>query len=207
MRALVSVVIALFFGLVVLIGYFIQVPFLVVIRDYLLQSALIVAAVALLIGAGNLLNVHIKKISTDLKSGFYSSILIASLFITIIIVGFFGPQDNASMWIFNNIQLATESSLLALLSIALLIALIRLLQRRLNAFTVIFVITVLLSLAGMSPLLGIEVPLVYGAGGLHVFISNVLATAGARGILIGVALGTLMTGLRIFMGADRPSGG
>jgi hypothetical protein len=129
------------------------------------------------------------------------------LFITIIIVGFFGPQDNTSMWIFNNIQLATETSLLALLSIALLIALIRLLQRRLNAFTVIFVITVLLSLAGMSPLLGIEVPLVYGAGGLHVFISNVMATAGARGILIGVALGTLMTGLRILMGADRPSGG
>lgn len=207
MRALVSVVIALFFGLVVLIGYFIQIPFLVVIRDYLLQSALIVAAVALLVGAGNLLNVHIKKISTDLKSGFYSSILIASLFITIIIVGFFGPQDNTSMWIFNNIQLSTETSLLALLSIALLIALIRLLQRRLNAFTVIFVITALLSLAGMSPLLGIEVPLVYGAGGLHVFISNVLATAGARGILIGVALGTLMTGLRILMGADRPSGG
>jgi hypothetical protein len=31
--------------------------------------------------------------------------------------------------------------------------------------------------------------------------------AGARGILLGVALGTVATGLRILIGADRPYGG
>ena len=34
-----------------------------------------------------------------------------------------------------------------------------------------------------------------------------VASGGARGILIGVALGTLTTGLRILFGADRPYGG
>jgi len=31
--------------------------------------------------------------------------------------------------------------------------------------------------------------------------------AGIRGILMGVALGSIATGLRILMGADRPYGG
>jgi hypothetical protein len=39
------------------------------------------------------------------------------------------------------------------------------------------------------------------------FIAQVLAAAGARGILLGVALGTLTTGLRILFGVDRPYGG
>ena len=39
------------------------------------------------------------------------------------------------------------------------------------------------------------------------FISNYLVAGGARGIIIGVALGVITTGLRIFFGADRPYGG
>jgi hypothetical protein len=39
------------------------------------------------------------------------------------------------------------------------------------------------------------------------FVAQVLAAGGARGILIGVALGTLTIGLRILFGADRPYGG
>jgi hypothetical protein len=38
-------------------------------------------------------------------------------------------------------------------------------------------------------------------------LSHGLASGGARGILIGVALGTIATGLRILMGVDRPYGG
>ena len=39
------------------------------------------------------------------------------------------------------------------------------------------------------------------------WVMQVLAVAGARGILLGVALGTVATGIRILMGADRPYGG
>jgi len=39
------------------------------------------------------------------------------------------------------------------------------------------------------------------------FIAQVMAASGARGLLLGVALGTLTTGLRILFGADRPFGG
>ncbi len=38
-------------------------------------------------------------------------------------------------------------------------------------------------------------------------VVNLLPEAGARGILLGVALGSVTTGLRILMGVDRPYGG
>jgi hypothetical protein len=39
------------------------------------------------------------------------------------------------------------------------------------------------------------------------WILNVPGTAGMRGIIIGVALGTIATGVRVLMGFDRPYGG
>jgi hypothetical protein len=52
-------------------------------------------------------------------------------------------------------------------------------------------------------LAGIDIPLVQS---LTAFIDR-LPIAGARGILLGIALGSLTTGLRILMGADRPYSG
>jgi hypothetical protein len=37
-----------------------------------------------------------------------------------------------------------------------------------------------------------------------VSVLNRLPVAGGRGILLGIALGSLVAGLRVLMGADRP---
>jgi len=39
------------------------------------------------------------------------------------------------------------------------------------------------------------------------WLAQVPAIAGARGLLLGVALGTVATGIRILIGVDRPYGG
>jgi hypothetical protein len=99
-----------------------------------------------------------------------------------------------------------EASLMALLAVTLTYASIRLLRRRLNLLSVIFLITALLVLLGTAPLplLG-NLPFV--SDWLRPFLTQVMAASGARGILLGVALGTLTTGLRILLGSDRPYGG
>ena len=83
---------------------------------------------------------------------------------------------------------------------------IRLLRRRLNLVSVIFLVTAFLILLGTAPL-----PFVGTLPGIsdwvRPFIAQVMAASGARGILLGVALGTLTTGLRILFGAERPYGG
>jgi len=53
----------------------------------------------------------------------------------------------------------------------------------------------------------VELPGLYGPQSLPSLLAGIPAVAGARGILFGVALGTVATGLRVLMGADRPYGG
>jgi len=80
-----------------------------------------------------------------------------------------------------------------------------LLRRRTNSFSVIFLVTALVVLLGTAPIYLIGV--IPGLSSIRNFIAQVLSVAGARGILLGVALGTIATGLRILMGTDRPYGG
>jgi hypothetical protein len=200
--ALASLAIAA--GLVVLLGYFIELPLLISARAVLLQWAVILTGIALLVGIVNLGRVHWHKVRSAQAGSVYSVILLVALILTLLLAGYSGPTAGMSLWIFKYIQLPIETSLMALLAIILAYAAARLFYRRLNIFTLIFVVTALLVILG-----SISFPLIDFAflRYLRVWISQVLATAGARGILLGIGLGIVATGLRILMGADRPYGG
>ncbi|RPI32610.1 MAG: hypothetical protein EHM70_08505 [Chloroflexota bacterium] len=201
MRA-TSTAIAVVTGALILLGYVITTGPLYDLRVILVQWAVILAAFALLVGVFNLLGVHWSKIKNRQPGSFYSLVLIISLFATAGLVGFFGPTHPVSQWIFNYIQVPIESSLLALLAVVLIFAGVRLTRRRLNSLSVIFIVSALLVMISSVPIFGAgEIP---GLGPLRDFIVNILAVAGARGILLGVALGIIATGLRILMGSDRP---
>jgi hypothetical protein len=106
----------------------------------------------------------------------------------------------------DGIMIPVEISLMAVLAVTLVYASLRLLKVRGDLASLLFLLTALLIMLGTAPLPLIgQLPIV--SDWLRPFISNVLATGGARGILIGVALGTLTTGLRILFGVDRPYGG
>ena len=200
---MVNAVIAISAGLLVLIGYF--VPALSFLREILLQWATILAAFALLVGVTNLLMVHGKKVGKGGEAAIYSFVTILAFVLTILVVGINKPTGQWSTRIFNSITMPVENSLLALLSISLLYAVMRLFRRKMDFYTIIFIVTMILVLLSAAPLYG------WGEIGflntLHGWITGIFALAGARGILLGVALGIVATGLRILMGADRPYGG
>ncbi len=205
MKALVPTSIAIAVGLLVLIGYFIPLESLQTMRGTLVQWAVILAAFALLAGVVNLLVVHWSKIHRGERGSLYSVVLIVSLVLTGVIVSIIGPTSTWSMWIFNNIQAPVESSLMALLAFVLLFAGIRLLRRRLDLFSVVFLITAILVVLGTAPIFFAgQVPVLTQ---VRTLIAQIPATAGARGILLGVSLGILVTGLRILVGSDRPYSG
>lgn len=203
-KAPISAAIAISFGLIVLAGYFVDLPLLTVLQKVLLQWAVALAAIALLVGVLNLLTVHWQKASPGQQGSFYSVLLIIAMLITLAVAGYFGPTANWSLWLFKYIQVPVESSLMAILAVVLAYAGVRLLRRRLNLFSVIFIGTGLLMLLGAAPLFGITIPGLHGPFGVRALIAQVPAVAGARGILLGVALGTIATGLRVLMGVDRP---
>jgi hypothetical protein len=179
------------------------------LQQIILNVAVILAGFAVLVGIFNLLIVHGKKIRYKEKGAGYSVILIVALVVTFLL-GLLSHSVPTAASLFNDtfqfIQLPIEKSLMALLVITLTYASIRLLRRNLDLLSVIFLMTAVLTLIGTAPwpFLG-EVPFVSDI--VRPFIAEVLATAGARGILLGVALGTLTTGLRILFGSDRPYGG
>jgi len=204
MKFPISAAIAIAFGLIVLLGYFIPLPLLATLRDVFLQWALILAAIALLVGWVNLVSVHWRNVTTGRPGGFYSLIMLLSLAVTLVVVGFFGPTGVWSLWLFNYVQVPLEASLMALLAVVLAMAGMRLLRRRVNLFSMVFLGTAIIVLLGTAPWLGVQIPGLHGPNGLRALIAQIPATAGARGILLGVALGTIATGLRILIGADRP---
>jgi len=202
--SLIVTAIAISFGLLVLAGYFIQLPVLLVLQKSLLQWAVILAAIALVVGVINLLMVHWRKASSNQKGSFYSMLLVIALLVTLGVAGYLGPTADWSLWLYNYIQVPVETSLMAILAVALAFAGVRLLRKRLNVFSAIFIATGLIMLLGTAPLFGVVIPGLHGSFGIKTLIAEIPAVAGARGILLGVALGTIATGLRVLMGVDRP---
>ena len=199
-----NAVIAIAAGGLVLLGYFFPTIFSG-IQSTLINWAIILAAFALILGIINLAQVHWKKANSKAQGGVYSMVLLVSLILTIVLVGISGPAGGLSLWLFNNLQVPVEISLLAVLAVILVFAGARLLARRPRWNTILFLVTVLLVLLGSVPLffIGEIAPL----AAVRSWLAQVPAIGGGRGILLGVALGTVATGLRILIGADRPYGG
>lgn len=199
--SIVNVVIAATAGALVFLGYVFP-DFLGSARAMLLQWAVIVAGFALLVGIANLLQAHWHKVAAKQPKSGYSIVVLISLVVTLLVAGISGPTGSWSLWIYNNFQVPIEISLLAVLVIVLAYVVVRLIRRRMTWYTGVFLVTVLLLLLSSTPLYIIgEVPLL---NSLHALIADILAVAGARGLILGVALGTIAAGLRIFIGSDRP---
>ncbi len=214
-KGVLSTVIAISFGVLVLAGYLFgykadgSLSLVGELQLFILNIAVILAGFAVLVGICNLLLVHGKKIRHKQKGAGYSAVLIVSLAVTFLL-GLLGHYFPVVASLFNGVfrfmQLPIETSLMAMLVVTLTYASIRLLRRRLNLLSVTFMVTAWLILVGMAPwpFVG-DVPFL--SDFVRPIITQIPAAAGARGLLLGVALGTLTTGLRILLGSDRPYGG
>jgi hypothetical protein len=81
---------------------------------------------------------------------------------------------------------------------------IRLLRRRVDVTSVLFLSVAVIFLIAIMP-----TPFrTFDALQQFVLqVAGMFSAGGARGLLIGIALGTLLTGLRVLFGVDRPYGG
>jgi hypothetical protein len=161
----------------------------------------IAIAFALFLGFVNVFNVHLNRIRTQQSGFIYSAVLLLALIGTLV-VGFAsgGLQSEGSQFIFDYILQPLEATFFALLALFIAVAAFRALRIR-NLETFAFVLFAVIVLLGQTPLgiyLWSEIPVIKD------WVLNVPTLAGVRGILLGVALGTIATGLRVLIGADRP---
>jgi hypothetical protein len=195
----IAAAVAIAGGVFILVSLF--VPGFEELRNRILNWAVLLAA---LLGMVNLFSVHFEKLRNR-QQPVYSAILIIAMLATFGITAWEGSQALIPSWIFNNIEVPIEASLMAVLAVSLTLAAARLLQNRKDLMSIVFASTLFILLLGSGPLFGIELP--FFTGRLGPYVSGILATGAMRGLLIGVALGTVLTGLRILIGADRPYGG
>lgn len=192
-------------GVIVLLGYFFPDP-LGPFRLLLLDWAVIIAGMVVLIGIYNLAAVQMEKFRAGQKGGAYGILLVISLLITFGLGLILGPENQYMQLAMNAIVVPVEASLMAILAVTLIYASIRLLRRRLDVMSIVFLVATVIFLilvmpTPFGPILGDRVTRA------AMDFLGMFSGGGARGLLLGIALGTLLTGLRVLFGIDRPYGG
>jgi len=194
-------------GLLVLLGYLVpadpinQSP-LVILRDFLLRWATVLAVFAMILAYVSLLRVHLLRLTRMRKNKITSLLVVISALGTLALVMWETWQGIEGKWtqpLLNSLLVPGESALLALTSVTLIVAGMRIMRTRRTIGGVIFVVAagiVLLTTVAYSFSPGILSVLRQGV--------DMLATAGMRGLMLGVALGVILTGLRVILGFDRP---
>ena len=202
MRVLTAVF-AIASGVIVLLGYFFPIAQLDQLRLQLIDWAIMIAGMAVLVGIFNLVAVQMEKIRGRQKGSLYGALLVLSLVITFGLGLVLGPNDPFMRLAVDAVVVPVEASLMAILAVTLIYASIRLFRRRVDVTTVLFLLTAVLFLLAIMPTPFGPIPgdwLITQFGGM-------LSRGGSRGLLLGIALGTLLTGLRVLFGIDRPYGG
>jgi len=193
------VLIATVTGLVVLAGYLIPSPPLIFYRDRLVEWAVIVAAFAFILGLFNILRVHGGR-AIRLRQGWpYSLVLLLAALVAWVPPVLYGPSGTLTQQMLDYVISPLGASLAALLVFTLALAAFRLLRTRRSVEVVLFILIVAVVLLGNAPFIGLE-----RLADVRDWIINVPGMAGVRGLLLGVALGTVITALRVFVATDRP---
>ena len=196
-------------GLIVLFGYLFPGRLLIHYRgrvmewrDVLVEWAVIVAGFALLLGLFNVLRVHGERIGRRQRGWPYSLVLLLAMMVAWVppVLSPDNPmQKMLDRTVFDYVISPLGASLAALLVFTLALAAFRLLRVRRSVGAVFFLLVVALALLGSVPFTGLE-----WLADIRDWIINVPGMAGMRGLLLGVALGTVITALRVFLTSERP---
>ncbi|MBN2047228.1 MAG: hypothetical protein JW750_05240 [Anaerolineaceae bacterium] len=212
MKIRFAAIVTILIGFLVLLGYFFPAMGFDKLQQRMLDIAIVLAGVGMLIGIWNLLKTHWYRLGWTAqkkdpsgqrrKRDANSAFVIFGFAVTFLAGLWFTPSDPNYLEAVFTVQSAVEISLLAILSVSLLIFAFLFFKDRQDLLGIVFILSSLLFL-------------LLGSGMLHMLPSggwlgdiitmlNELPLAGARGILLGVALGGIVTGLRVIVGIDRP---
>jgi hypothetical protein len=176
------------------------------LADFLTQLAAVTAAVAVVIGILNLIGVHFSRIRHT-EHGWPYSLLVLLAAVGVVVLRLL---DRAEIWsgdlegeeistrVFEAVQVSLESALAGLLVFFLVFAAYRLMRRQVTVWNTLFSVAAVIVLLGWIPFENTEI-----LGDIRDWMVEVPVSAGARGILIGVGLGTLVVGVRVLIGQDR----
>ena len=213
-------------GFVLIVAYFI--PYTQGWSEKAVVFFDVLAAIAFILGGGNLLKIHLKKVSDRVAGWGYSVICLAS-FMTMLAVGLgkIGVHPNVQFpnyawsgvynetgspfwWLYEYCFVPLTATMFAMLAFYVASAAFRAFRAK-NFEAILLLGTAFIILLGrtyagvfLTKFIGEEsffagLKLEY----LTVYIMDVFNTAGNRAIMIGIALGVASTSLKVLLGVDR----
>jgi hypothetical protein len=210
-KRLLAVLIAGVAGLIVLLDFAGAGGPLATLAAVLVDWAAVITAVGLLLGVLSVTGSHVQRVRARNADWPYSLILIAGLLVMIVAGIFFPLPGRAGIvlprslaevpirTVFRALYEPVAGSLLALLAFFSLSAALRALGRGSAEAIVIVSVAALVLVAQLPPVTALP-----GVGATLQWFNDYVALAGARGLVIGSAIGAFVAGLRVLLGFDTP---
>lgn len=193
-------------ALITILGLWLTEGVLAEAVDNLLQIVSVTIVLAVILGILNLLAVHLGRLTRGRGGWVYSLITVITAIVVIIVQAL----DDRDAWggdladeklspiLFKTFEVSIEAALAGLIGFFLIFAAYRLLSRRANWSSYLFVLTVLSGLLGWVQLADVSF-----FANLNDWVMRVPASAGSRGILIGIGLASIIVGVRTLTGTDQ----
>jgi len=209
MRREVPLIITAVVGITLIVVYFIPHPPLSGLRDLFSDWYNVIAAFAIYLGILNLLKNSGDKIYKK-KKGWGFSVVIILGFLLITIVGLasgsrFGDIGTSFYYIYDRIYFPLMATMFAILAFFIGSASYRAFRAR-NKEATMLLLAAFIVMLGRVPIgyyLSSWLPEGWRLGNIADWIMDVPQTAGQRAVMIGVALGTVSTSLRVILGIER----
>ena len=203
MKRALPVIVAITTGVFILIALVLPVS----LGGYLsivLRWAIVVGAMTLLVAIAHLFLAQWRRLMRGNKGSLYSLVFVLVFLLSLAGGLVLGVDDaNYRLWV-ASIQKPLEVSLLGLLALVMTSAIVQFYRARgWSPLTLAFGISTLIFLViGLGFLQALNILQLTAA--LRVF--EQLPLIGARGLLLGVAIGAMLLGLRVLFGLQRPWG-
>jgi hypothetical protein len=208
---IVLVVIAIAVGIVTTLSFVFDNDVLRNVRALFAEWAVIIVAFAMLLGVLNVLRVHAQRIQHG-QGTVYSVILVIS-FLGVFVPGILSPDRVPAVlrdWVgpsgtivdfaYRYVQRPLQATIFSLMAFFVFTAAWRAFRIRSTGSLIMFIAALVVLLGSMR--------LTFGGWTLlteaREWVMRVPVKAGARGVLLGIALGTIVTGVRFLLGVDRP---
>jgi hypothetical protein len=196
-------------GVFVLLDFSGAVPVIDAVALTIINWAAVVSALALLVGLLSVAGSHINRVRHRREDWGYSLVLLVAM-AAMVIVGTLVPvNDQLSLpgtiaeqplrLLFRAVYEPLAGSLLALLAFFSLSAVLRALRSGSTEALVIVAVAAIVLIAQLPPVAAL--PFV---GTSIQWFQEYVALAGARGLLIGVAIGATVASVRVLLGFDQP---
>lgn len=195
----ISILITMIIGWFFVLEYFVKAPAINNFAGTISGISTCLLGTFTIVGVGNMTRHHVKNIMKQGKNWMPSIVLLVSCWVPLVIGLAFTRTNPTYAYLYSSLYLPTSQAFFGILSFYILSAAYRTFKTRSLDSTVLLLAAIFVMM-GNAPATSV---IWSGFAPLGGWILDVCTAAGVRGISIGIAIGSVVTALRVLTGRER----